>query len=246
MADCWFLSRHGNLSGPFSLEQLRAMARLGQLDPADMMLKEGTTQLLAPSAVFDQVEPKDPGAALAQALPRYSDAPAVAAGQRRRSRGPWIAATVAGLVVLFGLLQIILLGRAEPDLTSPDLPPWFQRQYRIQPSRGKSVGVVRGVGLLNPPPQLSVPPGFSPELFEQSFTHYLGAEVFVYATPKYREFSADGNLYAGSKVWLGEMTNGLALICLCTPEGQPMNMYAATTFFRERAKGPPPPRRDID
>lgn len=245
MSGQWFLERHGNLLGPYSLEQVRGLASTGQLRPTDKVLREGSSQLLAVSAVPELAATAAENVAVQPPLPdlQVSQVPPVVRPARKWDRKLLFAG--AGIIAALIALAVFMMWPSdpddEPDLASPDLPEWFQRPHRIRAAQGKKVGVFPGLGLFNPPKDPPAPPkGFNPTWFEKNFTHYLGREAYVYSVPK-REYVSDGRMQLGTKVLLGEVASAdVALVCVCSQNGRPINMYVRRDALRDRRQGPPP------
>src|SRR5574340_61595 len=97
----WFVERHGDLLGPYSLEQVQGMAGSGQLRTSDRVVKEGTSQLLAPRAMLD-IAPEQTAAVAAPRPVAISSGPVPAAPPRFRA-WRWLAVGTS-LLVLVALL----------------------------------------------------------------------------------------------------------------------------------------------
>jgi hypothetical protein len=243
MSGQWFLERHGNLLGPYSLEEVRGLASTGQLRATDKVMRDGTSQLLPVSAVPELVSAD----ASATQLPdlQVSQVPVVARPPERWNKK--LLSVGVGLAVALVALAAYSLWPGdpddEPDLSSPNLPAWFQRPHRIRAAQKKRVGIFPGLGVFNPPKNPPPPPKeFNLSWFEKNFTHYLAREAYVYSVPK-RDYVSDGRMHVGTKVLLGEIASAdVALVCTCTQNGRPINMYVRRDALRERSKGPPPPK----
>jgi hypothetical protein len=79
MATEWYYSRGSEKLGPISSPELRELAALGQLQPTDLVWKEGFADWIAASRVKDLVFAKAMKAPLRQTPPRNGDAIANAA-----------------------------------------------------------------------------------------------------------------------------------------------------------------------
>src|SRR5262245_56884126 len=77
----WYYARAGQKVGPLSVGQLRQLADAGQLQPADMVWREGAQKWIAAASVpgflpAAQPRPKPVAAGTATAPPRWLAAPA--------------------------------------------------------------------------------------------------------------------------------------------------------------------------
>jgi hypothetical protein len=152
----------------------------------------------------------------------------------------WLILWAGTMTVLFGALFAAIRPEKEPDYSFSDLPECFDRAHRIRPAQ--QVIPVEGIGLLQPPPV--VPSAeFSPQWLQQSFTHYVADDAFVWATAKY-QYPSDGKILAGTKIVLGKHVNELSLVCTVTKDGRAINLFMQTRFLRERSQGPPEIRDD--
>lgn len=243
MAEQWFLERHGNLLGPYSLEQVRGLASAGQLRPGDKVLPDGGSQLLPVSAVPELASPAAATVAIQEPLPDLQ-----VSQIRPVARAPWnkkLLCLGAGVAAALIGLAVFMMWPGdpdnEPDTSSPHLPEWFHRAHRIRAAQGKKVGVFPGLGILNPPKDPPPPPKyFTPTWFEKNFTHFLSREAYIYSVPQ-RAYYSDGRMHVGTKVMLGEIASAdVALVCVCTANGRPINMYVRRDALRDRSNGRPP------
>lgn len=229
----WFLERQGRLLGPYSLEQMRGLVASNQLRPADRVMKEGDSQLQIPTAVPELM-----------ALSGETEPVLVASLSEPEKAAPRFSGKtilwLAGLVTLVALLAAMYWMNIRTE-SEAHLPEWFQSAHRILSSyhTSKPATALPGIGLLGLP-EAPAPVGFTPAWFEQNFTHYLDKNEFAFATPKVLKKDADGKILAGTKILLGGQVEDLALVCICTPDGRPVNMYLPRKSLRTRSAGPPP------
>lgn len=233
----WFLERQGNLLGPFSEEQIQGLVVAGQLGPADRVLREGSDQLVSPKSVPEfAFIPDETRTALAmQPVVELSQPSPPKKSRVATRKWVWVAAGLA----LAAIAALVFWINRDPG-NDPNLPEWFQRAHRVPSSyeTGKYGTTMPGIGTILLP-DAPAPPGFTAKWFEENFTHYMARNEFVFARPKELKLDADGKILAGAKVLLGGHVNDLALVCICTPDGRPVNMYLPKKSLRVRSAGPP-------
>jgi hypothetical protein len=182
---------------------------------------------------------EQPSADAVHNTPELSPSCATAAPRRRK----WILLGAAGGLLLIGLVFYPMTSEADVDVS--DLPEWFGRVHRIRqpPSPAHSVPFVPGLGNLLTPKDTGPSDQLTSEVFENEFTHYMGSNAFVWATPR-NPYPAHGKILAGIKVIVGKEVDEMTLICLRTKDGKPLNMFIQGGALRHRAQGPPPQQDD--
>src|SRR5262245_6280738 len=230
MGGQWFLERHGNLLGPYSLEQVRGLVSSGQLRATDRVMRQGSSQLLPVHDVAEIVDPDSVETTVVAGMPIQEPLPALSVSQAPRlAPAPWNKKRLSlGIGVIAVVLALVVYLKwpsdsdDEPDFSSPDLPEWFHRAHRIRAAQGKKVGVFPGLGILNPPKNPPPPPRtFNASWFEKNFTHYLEREAYIYSVPE-RKYYSDGRMHVGTKVLVGEIASAdVALVCVCSQTGRP-------------------------
>lgn len=240
MSQTWFVERHGNLFGPFSVEQVRGLVSAAQLRPTDKVLQQGTSDLRPVSAVPELAVSAGEAVTVMEPLPKLELPTQVVLPNPWNRKRLAIGAVIAAVSLAVALYLFKPADPdSEPDPASPDIPEWFHRPHRIRPAKRQKVAVVPGLGVLNFPKDPPPPAKFTAAWFEMNFTHYLAREAFIYARPEI-QFYSDGKIQAGTKALLGETAGEAALICICSETGRPINMYVRRDALRDRSKGPPP------
>lgn len=129
MASQWFYARNGQRHGPVNSAQLTALAKSGQLLPADLIWKEGMTQWV-PAGSSPQLFPRVQGSVPSVVPQDKAGLPAVAVTAARPTKS-WnkYRRLVAGVQVLaisslligtgYYLLQQPVLGQKKPAVTKP-------------------------------------------------------------------------------------------------------------------------------
>lgn len=229
----WFLERQGRLLGPYSLQQMQGLVASNQLGPADRVMREGDRELQLPTAVPElmALPEKVQAASLVDLLQ-----PETATPRASRKKTLWLTGLAAALLVIFASIY----WKSDSTESEDHLPEWFRRAHRIQSSyqTKKAATALPGIGLAGLPEE-PAPAGFSATWFEENFTHYLEKNEFAFATPRVLKLDADGKILAGTKLLLGGYVDDLALVCICTPDARPVNMYLAKKSLRARSSGPP-------
>lgn len=112
-AEQWYFTRNGEQQGPVTIEQLKQRAVSRQLQPTDMVWKQGMAQWIQASTItnlFDQVSPPALPAVPTERPPAAPGALAVpAAHSPVELKAPVVATfVVSGLALAFGVVGLLL------------------------------------------------------------------------------------------------------------------------------------------